>query len=235
MGENIYIIIPTYNERDNIEGLILEIFSKISNINILVVDDNSPDGTAQVIRRLQKTYSKLNLLEQPIKNGLGGAYVAGFRYVLKNNSVKRVITMDADFSHSPRYLPSLLEACGDGNLVIGSRYVPGGGITKWELWRRILSRCANLYVQLVLQKPVRDWTAGFNCIDANLLRKVNLAEIDLSGYAFLQELKYLLIQNGAWVREIPIIFEERRGGKSKISGFIIREGIIGPWKIRGKK
>jgi len=229
------IIIPTYNERDNIGDLVHEIFSKTLDIGILVVDDNSPDGTAQAVRELQRAYPALKLLERPEKDGLGGAYIAGFRHVLNNTSVDRIITMDADFSHAPADISRLLDASIGHDLVIGSRYVLGGGIAKWELWRRLLSRGGNFYVRLVLGYPIRDWTGGFNCIATDALKRIDLNRIDLSGYAFLQELKYLFIRAGARFTEVPIIFGARRGGESKISGFIIREGIIGPWKIRQRK
>ena len=235
MSEKTRIIIPTYNERDNIGGLIREIFSKTRDIGILVVDDNSPDGTAQVVRELQKVYPALELLERPEKDGLGGAYIAGFRHILNDTSVVRIITMDADFSHAPADVSRLLDASMEYDLVIGSRYVPGGGIAKWELWRRILSWGGNLYVRLVLSYPIRDWTSGFTCINTSVLRKVDFSRIDLSGYAFLQELKYILLRAGASFQEIPIVFGARRGGESKISGFIIYEGILAPWRLLNKK
>jgi len=229
------VVIPTYNERGNIKPLIGEIFTILPDISLLVVDDSSPDGTAQAVQELTSQYPHLALLKRDRKNGLGGAYLAAFKHLLRSPEIERVIMMDGDFSHHPRYLPSILKASEAHDLVIGSRYITGGGIAQWELWRRFLSLAANYYARSILRYPIADWTSGFNCIRADVLRKTNLESLDLSGYAFLQELKYMLVKSGASVTEVPIIFGARRGGESKISGFIIREGIIGPWKMRLKK
>ena len=230
-----FIILPTYNEKENISSLIEEIFSLLPEINILVVDDNSPDGTADVVENLMSKYSNLSLLKRPEKNGLGGAYIAGFKKLLVNAEVEKIFMMDADFSHNPKYLPQMIAESENYDLIIGSRYVKGGDIAKWELWRKILSAGGNFYVRTLLGRHIHDWTGGFNCIKADHLRKVNLDKIDLSGYAFIMGLKYFLIKAGASVKEIPIIFEARRGGESKMSGHIISEGIIAPWKIILKK
>lgn len=225
------IILPTYNERENISPLIEEIFSLLPEISILVVDDNSPDGTAAVVKKLQMRYSNLSLLERPVKDGLGGAYIEGFKRLLADLDIKDIVMMDADFSHHPKYLPQMLREVENYDLVIGSRYIKDGGIAKWELWRKILSAGGNFYVRILLGRRVHDWTGGFNCIKADHLRKVNLDKIDLSGYAFIMGLKYFLIKASVAVKEIPIIFEARRGGESKLSHHIISEGIIAPWKI----
>lgn len=230
-----YIILPTYNERENIGLLIEEIFSLVPEINILVVDDNSPDGTAAAVEELMTKYPNVSLLKRPEKNGLGGAYIAGFKKLLANPEVKNIFMMDADFSHSPRYLFQMITEAENYGLVIGSRYIKGGGIAKWELWRRILSAGGNAYVRIVLGRKIHDWTGGFNCIKTEYLRKVNLDKIDLSGYAFIIGIKHFLIKAGTTVKEIPIIFEARRGGESKLSHHIISEGIIAPWKIILKK
>ncbi len=226
-----YIILPTYNEKENIGPLIKIIFSLLPEINILVVDDNSPDGTAVAVEELQKKYPNLSLLKRPVKNGLGGAYIEGFKRLLVDPDIKNIVMMDADFSHNPKYLPQMIAEAENYGLVIGSRYIKGGGIAKWELWRRILSAGGNFYVRILLRRRVHDWTGGFNCIQANYLRKVNLDKIDLSGYAFIMGFKYFLIRAGASAKEIPIVFEARRGGESKLSHHIISEGIIAPWKI----
>lgn len=226
-----YIILPTYNERTNIDLLIDEIFSLLPEINILVVDDNSPDGTAVVVEELMKKFQNLSLLKRPIKNGLGGAYITGFKKLLIDPEVENIFMMDADFSHSPKYLPQMIAEAENHGLVIGSRYIKGGGIAKWELWRKILSAGGNAYVRIILGRNIHDWTGGFNCIKAEFLRKVDLDKIDLSGYAFIMGIKYFLVKAGANVKEIPIIFEARRGGESKLSHHIISEGIIAPWKI----
>ena len=229
------IILPTYNERENIGPLVEQIFSLLPEIGILVVDDNSPDGTAAVVKKLQARYSNLSLLERPVKNGLGGAYIEGFKRLLADPDIRNIVMMDADFSHNPKFLPPMLGEAENYDLVIGSRYIKGGGIAKWELWRRILSAGGNLYVRVLLGRRVHDWTGGFNCIRADYLRKVNLDEIDLSGYAFIMGIKYFLIKAGVNIKEIPIIFEARRGGESKLSHHIISEGIIAPWKIIFKR
>lgn len=229
------IILPTYNERENIVSLVEEIFLLLPEINILVVDDNSPDGTAAAVKELQTQYSNLSLLERPVKNGLGAAYIEGFKKLLVDHEIDKIIMMDADFSHNPKYLPQMIAEAENYGLVIGSRYIKGGGIAKWELWRKILSSSGNFYVRILLGRRVHDWTGGFNCIKADYLRKVNLDKIDLSGYAFIMGLKYFLIKAGVSAKEIPIIFEARRGGESKLSHHIISEGIIAPWKIIFKK
>jgi len=229
------LILPTYNERENIGPLVEEIFLLLPKISILVVDDNSPDGTAAAVKKLQAQYSNLSLLERPVKNGLGGAYIEGFKKLLADPDIKNIVMMDADFSHNPKYLPQMIAEAENYGLVIGSRYIKSGGIAKWELWRKILSAGGNFYVRILLGRRVHDWTGGFNCIKADYLRKVNMDKIDLSGYAFIMGLKYFLIKAGANAKEIPIVFEARRGGESKLSHHIISEGIIAPWKIIFKK
>lgn len=226
-----YIIIPTYNEKENIGFLIEKIFSLIPEIYILVVDDNSPDGTAVVVEELQKKYPNLSLLKRPVKNGLGGAYIEAFKKLLADTEVENIIMMDADFSHNPDSLPRFLKEVENYDLVIGSRYIKGGGITHWEFWRRLLSWGGNFYIRILLGGKIHDWSSGFNCIRMSLLKKIDLDKIEFVGYAFLSSLKYFLVKAGARVKEIPIIFEERRGGKSKMSGNIIREGLLAPWKI----
>ena len=229
------IVIPTYNERENIGLLIDEIFSLLPDIYILVVDDSSPDGTADLVEELKIKYPNLSLLKRPEKNGLGGAYIAGFKKLLADPEIKNIFMMDADFSHNPKYLPILLKESENYGAVIGSRYIKGGSIAKWEWWRKILSAGGNAYVKTILGRKIHDWTGGFNCINSEYLRKINLEKIDLSGYAFIMGIKYFLLKAGANVKEIPIIFEARRGGESKLSHHIISEGIIAPWKIIFKK
>lgn len=229
------VVVPTYNEKDNIKNLVLAIFKVAPEIHILVVDDNSPDKTAAVVKSLQSEYPNLSLLERPRKEGLGRAYLDAFRLILKNNSAERVIMMDADFSHDPRYLPELLEAAKDFDVVMGSRYVWGGGTVGWEFWRRFLSKFGNVYSRLVTGMPVFDCTGGFNLVKTDFLRKIDLSSVAMSGYAFQIELKYLLWRAGARFKEVPIIFKNRLSGESKISSHIIREGVLAPWKIKKKK
>lgn len=226
-----FIIIPTYNEKENIGLLIGDIFSLLPQVGILVVDDNSPDGTAAAVEDLMAEYANLSILKRPAKNGLGKAYIDGFKKLLVREDIENIITMDSDFSHNPKYLPRMLEEAENYDLVIGSRYVKGGGIANWEFWRRFLSKGGNFYVRMLLGRKINDWSSGFNCIRMSALKKIDLDKIEFYGYAFLSCLKYFLTKAEAKVKEIPIIFEERRGGKSKMSGNIIREGILAPWKL----
>ena len=234
MAKNV-IVIPTYNERENIGLLVKEIFLLLPEVYILVVDDSSPDNTADAVEDLMAKYPNLSLLKRPLKNGLGGAYTEGFKRLLADPDIKNIVMMDADFSHNPDYLPLMLKESENYSLVIGSRYIKGGGIAKWEMWRKILSAGGNFYVRILLGRRVHDWTGGFNCIQTDFLRKINLYKINLSGYAFIMGIKCLLLKAGVNVKEIPIIFEARRGGESKLSHHIISEGIIAPWKIIFRK
>mgnify|MGYP001602361447 FL=1 len=232
MNKNI-IVIPTYNEKDNIAILLEKIFKLLPGTSVIVVDDNSPDKTAAAVKTLQNQYPNLSLLERNEKRGLGGAYIAGFKKVLENPDFKTVTMMDADLSHDPKYLPEMLRLSGNSDLVIGCRYMPGGGVTKkWEIWRRFLSAAGNLYLRIIFVKyPIRDWTTGYNVIKVSALKKINFNLLSPKGYAFISSLKYYLAKSGAAVKESPIFFEERNGGESKMTSSIIREGVITPWKI----
>jgi dolichol-phosphate mannosyltransferase len=233
-GETV-IILPTYNERDNVVALIRELFELMPDLSVLVVDDNSPDGTAAAVVEVTKTFPRTNLLVRQKKEGLGRAYLEAFSTVLQSPHVEWLIMMDADHSHDPQYLPRMREAAEGADVIIGSRYVVGGDTVGWELWRTLLSRYANLYCRFVTGMPVRDATAGFTMLRAGLLRRVPFSLLSSSGYAFQMELKHFLWRHGARFAEVPIIFKERREGESKISGHIIGEGIIAPWKMRLKK
>ncbi|OHA20358.1 MAG: hypothetical protein A2849_01110 [Candidatus Taylorbacteria bacterium RIFCSPHIGHO2_01_FULL_51_15] len=225
------VVIPTYNEKENVENLIPAIFSLVPEIHVLVVDDNSPDGTAEAIQKLKKTYSGLRLLSRRRKEGLGKAYVQGFEEALKDPQISTLIMMDADLSHDPKHLKEMLALRSEYDLVIGSRYIPGGATIGWELWRRLLSRFANLYARTIIGAPFKDCTTGYNAISAKILSTVNFDTINLSGYAFIIHLKYLLYKAGARVREIPIVFKNRTAGTSKMSLNIISEGVLAPWKM----
>lgn len=229
------LILPTFNEKVNIELLIPRIFSILPDISILVVDDNSPDGTGDAVMRLQKTYPHLELLPRKKKEGLGTAYIEAFRHVLKKENIHHVIMMDADFSHDPAYLPALITQAQSAQVVVGSRYVSGGKIEGWELWRRILSLCGNFYCRAITRLPISDCTGGYNIIATEMLRKLDFDEMDSSGYAFIMELKYMIFRAGATFSEVPIMFKNRLGGESKISNHVIREGILAPWKMVLKK
>jgi len=227
------VITPTYNEAANIGTLVSEIFKHAPEVSVLVVDDNSPDGTADVVRKLQAQYPKVELFLREKKEGLGKAYISAFKRVI--NATDAVIMMDADLSHHPEYLPKLMKAAESADVVVGSRYMRGGATEGWELWRRILSRCGNWYARTVTGLPVDDCTAGFMMIKTGMLKKINFDRFNLSGYAFLIELKYMLWKAGARMTQVPIIFRNRVGGESKISSHIINEGILAPWKMVFKK
>lgn len=229
------IIIPTYNEKENINVLIPLIFKIIPVISVVVVDDNSPDGTAVVVTELQSQYKNLSLISRKNKEGLGLAYIDAFSKVLQDADVRSVIMMDADFSHNPKYLPEMIRKSEKFSVVVGSRYVSGGATVGWELWRRTLSFCGNLYCRAITGMPIHDCTGGFNVISAEFLRKIDFSKIGMSGYAFQMELKYFLYKAGGTFFEMPITFANRTGGESKISGHIVSEGIIAPWKMKFSK
>lgn len=232
MNQNI-IVIPTYNEKSNVVILLEKIFTIFSDIHVMVVDDNSPDGTAKTVQGLMPKYPHLSLMERKQKDGLGRAYVAAFQEILKDRKFDTLTMMDADLSHDPEHLPALLDLAKSYDTVIGSRYIPRGGVTKkWGLWRRFLSAAGNLYLRIIFFRyPIHDWTTGYNTIKTDMLRKLNLDLLSPRGYAFISSLKYYLAKNGASIKESPIFFEERNGGESKMSSSIILEGILTPWKI----
>lgn len=225
------IVIPTYNERDNIAELISCIL-KYERFNVLVVDDNSPDGTGAVVAALAQQSPRVQLLSRPGKLGLGSAYVAGFKRALADGA-QYIFEMDADFSHDPAYLPGLLSAAELGNdLVLGSRYVKGGGTTDWGLARRILSRGGNLYARMVLGMAIQDCTGGFRCYRRRVLEAIDLDIVRSNGYSFQIEMLYRAYRLGFKVAEIPIIFPDRRVGRSKMSRRIVFEALMTVWKLR---
>ncbi|NBV76664.1 polyprenol monophosphomannose synthase [bacterium] len=229
------VLIPTYNEAGNIADFLSELSRVAPDAKLLVVDDNSPDGTGTIVKGLALKNPQIELLHREKKEGLGKAYLHAFTEVLRDARTESVLMMDADFSHDPEYISQMREALTDADVVIGSRYCAGGATEGWERWRKALSKYGNLYAGLITQMPVRDMTAGFCLIRASLLRKLDLKRLGSSGYAFQIELKYRLFQAGARIREVPIHFKNRREGESKISRHIIREGIIAPWLLRFKK
>ncbi len=227
------IIIPTYNEAENITPLITELFRVMPrDTRILVADDGSPDGTADLVREYIVKDPRVSLITRPGKLGMGSAYQAAFRKVLDERSDDCIVTIDADFSHNPRYVPELVRGCESHDLVIGSRYVPGGGIENWELWRRALSWGGNLYVRLITGLPIRDSTAGFSCMRTDFLKNVPFERVKPVGYAWWFTLRTMFHRRGARITEVPIIFTERRLGQSKINAHVIYEGLIEPWRIR---
>lgn len=228
------IVLPTYDERDSVAPLLTELRALLGPAaRILVVDDDSPDGTAAIVREVAARDPAVELLSRPAKLGLASAYQTALRRVLDEGRDDCVVTMDADFSHHPRYVPALVAAAASHDLVVGSRYVAGGGIDNWGARRRLLSRAGNWYARAVTGTPVRDLTAGFTCMRTDFLRTVPFERIEARGYAWLIALKTLFHRHGARIRELPIRFVERRFGQSKLSSNIVYEGLIEPWRIRG--
>jgi dolichol-phosphate mannosyltransferase len=225
------ILVPTYNESENIEKIISAIMRSAPEVFIKVIDDNSPDGTGAIVSRLALSNPHVTHLSRPEKEGLGKAYSYGFRELFRDQTATHVIMMDADMSHDPEYLPEMIEKSKQFDLVVGSRYVSGGKTVGWETWRRALSFFGNVYARVVTCVSIHDLTGGFNCISLSALRRIDCDKIGASGYAFQIELKYLLYRNGATVKEIPITFANRAEGESKISNHIVREGILAPWKM----
>ncbi|MEK7623352.1 MAG: polyprenol monophosphomannose synthase [Patescibacteria group bacterium] len=233
---NPIILIPTYNERENITRIVPLIFSSLPDATVMVIDDNSPDGTGNEVETMQTTFPHLILYARAKKAGLGSAYMDAFQKVFNEYPGADIIcTMDADLSHDPQMLPTMLEAMAECDVVIGSRYVKGGRIVGWELWRKLLSFCGNRYCRTVTRLPIRDCSSGFICMRKNILRQIDFSDFDTSGYAFLMYLKYKLWQLEARIKEVPICFTNRIQGESKLSMNIIHEGILLPWKLIGKK
>src|SRR5579864_8555001 len=218
------IIIPTYNELDNLQPLLQEIFSYVPNIDILIVDDNSPDGTGQLADEISGENPHVHVLHRAGKLGLGTAYIAGFKYAIAHD-YDAAFEMDADFSHDPRYLPDFLRAIEDADLVIGSRYIRGGGTPSWSLIRRFISGGGNIFARFMLGIPVHDCTAGYRCYRRQVLESIDLDTIQSQGYAFQIEMVYRTRQQGFKIVETPIIFKDRRVGKSKMSRKIVIEGF----------
>jgi dolichol-phosphate mannosyltransferase len=218
------VVLPTYNEAANVLPIVHDILSQDPNLEVLVVDDNSPDGTADLVAEAKRESPRVHLLRRPKKLGLGSAYLAGFEYALERD-YRRILTMDCDGSHDPKYLPEILTRSLEYDLVIGSRYVPGGGVRNWSLLRRMLSRTANAYTRLLLRLPVKDCTAGFRCYSRDVLLGVEPFSIRASGYAFLEEMVWRVQRSGFRIAEIPIIFVDRTRGSSKISSAEIYRAI----------
>lgn len=227
------VVIPTYNEIENVEHILEAIFSLNDSFHVLVVDDNSPDGTAAKVKELQQRFeARLHLLERPGKQGLGTAYIAGFRWGL-DSSYEFIFEMDADFSHNPKDLPRLLQACTeDADVAVGSRYCRGGKVKNWPFGRVMMSWLASLYVRIITWLPVADTTAGFVCYRAKVLQAINLDKIKFVGYAFQIEMKYAAWKLRFKLREVPITFIDRERGKSKMSLGIFKEAFGGVWKMR---
>jgi dolichol-phosphate mannosyltransferase len=224
----VWVVLPTYNEATSIERLVAEVRAKLpSSARVLIVDDDSPDGTGEIAARLAEEDGAVHFLHRPVKEGLGPAYVAGFREALAGGA-GLIVEMDADFSHEPAYLPRLLEAAERADLAIGSRYVPGGGVSDWGALRRAISRGGSAYARFVLGVGVRDLTGGFKCFRREVLEAIDLDAVRARGYAFQVEMTYRAIELGFDVVEVPIVFRDREAGTSKMSRTIVLEAI---WRI----
>ncbi len=228
------VIIPTYNEISNIQNMLETLERLHPSLHVLIIDDGSPDGTADVIKKYQQTKKNLHLLERKGKLGLGTAYIKGFKWALENN-FEAVVTMDCDFSHEPEAIPSFTEKIGQYDLVIGSRYTGGIRIMNWPMQRLLLSYFASIYARIITGIPFFDSTGGFNCYSRKALSSLNLDKIFSIGYAFQIELKYKVWSMGLPCIEVPITFFERTEGKSKMSRKIIVEAVVNVFRLRFKK
>jgi dolichol-phosphate mannosyltransferase len=223
-----WLILPTYNEAENIAPFVEAVQAELPpGARVLIVDDSSPDGTGEIADRLAAEREGVRVLHRPLREGLGPAYIAGFREALAGGA-ELILEMDSDFSHEPAYLPRLLEAMETADLAIGSRYVDGGGVGDWGAMRRAISRGGSAYARLVLGVPVADLTGGFKCFRREVLEAIDLDAVQAKGYAFQVELTYRAVQRGFRVVEVPIVFRDRRVGDSKMSRGIVAEAI---WRV----
>jgi dolichol-phosphate mannosyltransferase len=227
-GGPAWLVLPTYNEADNLEALVEAARAKLPpGAQVLIVDDSSPDGTGEIADRLAERHDNVSVLHRPRKEGLGPAYIAGFRQALAGGA-GLVVQMDSDFSHDPAYLPRLLKGAKRADVVLGSRYVEGGGVSDWGPLRRAVSRSGSAYARLVLGVAVRDLTGGFKCVRREVLEAIDLDQISTRGYAFQVEMTYRALRLGFDVVEVPIVFRERRVGSSKMDLGIVAEAV---WRL----
>jgi dolichol-phosphate mannosyltransferase len=227
-GARVWLVLPTYNEADNLEQLVEAVLKRLpESRRVLIVDDNSPDGTGEIADRLARQHDDISVMHRDGKQGLGPAYIAGFREAL-DGGAELVISMDADFSHDPAYLPQLLRAIENADVAIGSRYVPGGGVTEWGRTRRFISRGGSSYARRILGVEIRDLTGGFKCYRREVLEAIHLEDIESKGYAFQVEITYRAVKAGFRVVEMPIVFRDREEGSSKMSKAIVAEAI---WRV----
>lgn len=228
------VIIPTYNEKENIELMIRKVFSMADPFDVLIVDDSSPDGTGDIVKRLQLEFPHLHILERKEKNGLGTAYIAGFKWCMEHR-YDYIFEMDADFSHNPEDLIRLYKACAGGaDMSIGSRYITGVNVVNWPMSRVMLSYFASMYVRIITGMNIQDTTAGFVCYTKKVLETINLDQIKFRGYAFQIEMKFTAWKHGFSLKEVPIIFTDRTRGESKISSGIIKEAVWGVLSMKIK-
>jgi len=229
------VVVPTYNEAENVGGLIPEILAKDERLSVLVVDDNSPDGTGDIVKSLPGFGDRILILERPLKQGLGAAYIAGFQWILANTDFEAIFVLDADFSHSPDALPHFLEQIDSHDLVLGSRYLEGITVVNWPLRRLILSVGANIYARLVTGMPIKDSTGGFKCFRRTTMEMLPLDRIKSDGYSFQIEMNYHCWKRRLRIKEIPIMFVDRQVGVSKMSKKIIVEAMWMVWALRLKR
>jgi dolichol-phosphate mannosyltransferase len=225
------VCLPTYDEKDNVVPITEAILAATPDVDVLIIDDNSPDGTGQLADAIAAREPRVKVLHRTGKEGLGKAYLAGFDWALRQG-YELILEMDADFSHDPKYLPGMLEAARGADLVLGSRNIPGGGTVNWGVGRKIISRGGSLYARTILGIPVRDLTGGFKCFRRKVLESIELSTVECSGYAFQIELTFRTLRKGFRVVEIPIVFVDRRVGQSKMSKRIVLEALGKVWSIR---
>lgn len=225
------VIIPTYNEMDNLPKLVPIVLSQDDSVDILIVDDNSQDGTAGFVIDLQKTNSRMHLIQREKKLGLGTAYIAGFKYALANN-YSYIFEMDADFSHEPSEIPNFLKAIKDFDLVLGSRYINGVRVLNWPMSRLLLSFFASVYTRIITGMPIKDATGGYKCFRRKVLESIDLDKVQSNGYSFQIEMTFKAYKKGFKIKEIPIVFMDRVKGTSKMSKKIVHEAVIMVWKLR---
>jgi dolichol-phosphate mannosyltransferase len=225
------VIVPTLNERENLPELAAAILAQPVGAELLVVDDNSPDGTGQAAADLARAEPRIHVLHRPERLGIGSAYVQGFQHALEQG-FERVVTMDADWSHDPSFLPTLVGPAETYDLVVGSRYLHGISVVNWSLARLALSSAGNAYVRAITRLPLRDCTSGYQCIRAEALRRIGLAHIRTNGYSFLVELKYRLLRRGCSMTEVPIVFTQRRHGRTKMTREQIMLSLLNVWRLR---
>jgi dolichol-phosphate mannosyltransferase len=228
---SLLVIIPTYNEIENITPLVEGVFSGVPNAHILVVDDNSPDGTAAAVEKIAHNNSLLHILKRGGKQGVASAFLDGFSWGI-NNGFDILLAMDADFSHDPKYIPVMLKEIENADIVIGSRNVPRGGIENRSLFRNVLTKCGALYCRVLLRCPIKDFTGGYNMWRKSALEKIGLASVFSRGYSFQIEMKYKAYKYQCRIVEIPIIFPDRKKGQSKMSGGFMLKALGDVWKIR---
>jgi dolichol-phosphate mannosyltransferase len=231
IGRKALVCLPTYDERENLGPMIDAILAVVPGVEVLVIDDNSPDGTGQLADQIAAREPRVKVLHRAGKEGLGRAYLAGFAWALARDYAL-VLEMDCDFSHDPGYLPGMLAAAEEADLVLGSRYVKGGGTVDWGLLRKLISRGGSFYARTILGLSVRDLTGGFKCFRREVLEAIDLPTVECTGYAFQIELTYRAARRGFRIREIPIVFADRRVGQSKMSRRIVLEAIRKVWSIR---